>query len=228
MPQGNVDAGNAVVASQRGPRTEAGAGHDSRPADAPLAEHHSLAQEAANAIPGGRRRIDRVLGEGFAEHLEELAMPELRARRKDAEQEETDLSFLRRLIQGRLDLVHAEVERRGGAPQKDLVSSLTDILSEGSTRGSNSHARYLPMEPSRLDERRRYVEKVVADVDLSNATSLTEEQLDLAVIKLNELEADISHDRRLVQQVMDACTAEIGRRYREGNASVDDLLQPRG
>lgn len=190
-------------------------------------EQHNLAKEASSAIPGGRRRIDRVLGEGFAEHLEELAMPELRRRRKDAEQEETDLSYLRRLIQGRLDLVHAEVERRGGAPQKDLVSTLTDVLSEGNTRSSHARARFLPMEPSRLDERRRHVEKVVADVDLSNASSLTDEQLDLAVIKLNELEADISHDRRLVQHVMDACTAEIGRRYKEGAATVDDLLHPR-
>ncbi len=191
-------------------------------------ERHSLAEEATNAIPGGRRRIDRVLGEGFAEHLEDLPMEELRARRKDAEQEETDLSYLRRLIQGRLDLVNAEAARRGGAPEHDLVSTLTSVLSEGTTRSTNpSNARFISMQPSRLDERRRHVEKVVADVDISNSSGLSDEQLAAAVAKLHELEAGISHDRRLVQQVMDVCTAEIGRRYREGAATVDDLLQAR-
>ncbi len=71
------------------------------------------------------------------------------------------------------------------------------------------------------------MEKVVADVAISDATHRSDEELHAAIGRLRELEAEVSKDRRLVQKVMDACTAEIGRRYREGTANVDDLLQTR-
>ncbi len=178
-----------------------------------------------SAMPGGRRRIDRVLGEEFSAHLEDLDMVELRRRRKDAEQEETDLSYLRRLIQGRADIVQAEIERRGGTEDKSLVERLTSILTEGSARQSHGSGRFMTLEPSRMDERRRRVEKIIADVDISHANARSDEELYAAITKLREMEAEVSRDRRLVQHVMDACTAEIGRRYREGTAHVEDLLQ---
>jgi len=34
----------------------------------------------------------------------------------------------------------------------------------------------------------------------------------------------VSENRRRVQTVMDGCSAEIARRYRDGEASVDELL----
>ncbi len=37
----------------------------------------------------------------------------------------------------------------------------------------------------------------------------------------------MSRNRRRVQEVMDACTAEIARRYQSGEATVDDLLAGR-
>jgi hypothetical protein len=59
-------------------------------------------------VPGGHRRIDRVLDLSFTEEVERLGLPELRARREDAEAEEADVSYLRRLLQGRLDILRAE------------------------------------------------------------------------------------------------------------------------
>ncbi|MDQ4093290.1 MAG: aerial mycelium formation protein, partial [Actinomycetota bacterium] len=55
--------------------------------------------------PGGRQRIDRVLHPGYVAGLSELALAEVRARRDDAAQEETDLSYLRRLLHARIDIV---------------------------------------------------------------------------------------------------------------------------
>ncbi len=195
----------------------------------PASSEGDRSSGGTGAMPGGRRRIDRVLDEDFAAHLEELPMEELRGRRRDAEQEETDLSYLRRLIQGRVDIVQAEIERRGGAGGKGLVEQLTGILSAEGTTHQSPHGmgRYTTVEPSRLDERRRRVEKVVADVGISDAKARSDEELQTAISRLRELEAEVSRDRRLVQKVMDACTAEIGRRYREGTAKVDDLLHTR-
>ena len=63
-------------------------------------------------VVGGRRRIDRVLAPEYLDGLDGLGMEELRSRKAEAEQEETDLSYARRLLQGRLDILRAEREAR--------------------------------------------------------------------------------------------------------------------
>ena len=63
-------------------------------------------------LEGGRRRVDRVLAPEFAGDVDRLDDDELGRRRAEAEQEETDLSYARRLLQGRLDLLRAETDRR--------------------------------------------------------------------------------------------------------------------
>ena len=176
--------------------------------------------------PGGNRRIDRVLAEGFLDRLHEIPLDDLRAMRVDAEQEETDLYYLRRLLQGRLDILRAEVARRqggeGGATLLDLLPGiLTDDSGQGSPRGMGRHA---VAEPSRADMHRRYVEALVADVDLSNPAGHDDESLSQVLGILEREEDTVSENRRAVQKVMDACTAEITRRYRDGDADVADLL----
>ena len=63
-------------------------------------------------MAGGRRRIDRVLAEDFLADLDSADLETLRAMRAEAEQEEVDLSYVRRLIQGRIDIADAERHRR--------------------------------------------------------------------------------------------------------------------
>jgi hypothetical protein len=176
--------------------------------------------------PGGNRRIDRVLAEGFLDRLTEIPLDELRAMRADAEQEETDLSYLRRLLQGRLDILRAEVARRAdGAGSASLVELLPDILADDAgqapPRGMGRHA---PTEPSRADQHRRYVESLVADVTLSDPAGHDDESLERALDILTREEAIVSANRRAVQHVLDTCTGEITRRYRDGDAEVADLL----
>ncbi len=176
-------------------------------------------------MPGGRRRVDKVLAPEFAADLDTLDLPELRARRHEAEQEEADLSFLRRMLHGRIAIVQAEIAHRAGQETGSVVDNLGEILADDSrsTRGSGRH---LSVEPSRVDEHRRDVEQVVADATISDVEARTDDELHEAVARLRAHEAEVSEVRRDVQAVMDALTAEIGRRYRVGEASVDDLLTP--
>jgi hypothetical protein len=176
--------------------------------------------------PGGNRRIDRVLAEDFLDKLREISLDELRAMRDDAEQEETDLSYLRRLLQGRMDIMRAEVARRsGGEGAASLIDLLPGILADeggqGAPRGMGRHAT---AEPSRADMHRRYVEALVADVDLSNPAGHDDASLAHVLEVLEREESVVSTSRRAVQHVMDQCTAEITRRYRDGDANVADLL----
>jgi hypothetical protein len=173
----------------------------------------------------GHRRIDRVLAEDYLTGLAGLPMDEVRTLRKEAEQEETDLSYLRKLLQGRTDILRAELARRSGDNSDDLVGSLPQILADdGAGSSPRGLGRHMSAEPSRTDSHRRHVEALVADVDLSNPAAHDEDSLRRAVEILEREEHDVSEKRRAVQAVMDACTAEITRRYRDGDADVSDLL----
>ena len=175
------------------------------------------------AVPGGIRRIDRVLAEDYLTGLRDLPLAEVRTLRTEAEQEETDLSYIRRMVQGRMDIVRAELERRGGDGGK-LVDRLASILAEEQRAPARGLGRHATLEPSRADQHRRYVERLVADVDLSDVSTRSDDELQTALRTLGEEEEKLSSKRREVQKVMDACSAEITRRYRDGEADVASLL----
>jgi hypothetical protein len=170
------------------------------------------------------RRIDRVLAADYLQGLAALSMDEVRHLRKEAEQEETDLSYVRRLLQGRLDILRAEQARRTGPGDAPLVDSLAKILADDNAGSPHGLGRHIAAEPSRTDQHRRHVEALVADLDISDPGALDEKSLAKALETLESEERSVSEYRRAVQKVMDACTAEITRRYRDGDADVSDLL----
>lgn len=178
--------------------------------------------------PGGRRRIDRVLAPDFAEGLDRLALAEVRARRDEAAQEETDLSYLRRMLHARIDIVRAEQRRRQKGGTTSVLDELASILADNALGPAKGSGRFQTVEPSRAESHRRHAEALVADVDLSDVASRTAEQLDTALAAYAEEELSVSQRRREVQRVMDALNAEIGARYARGDASVDDLLAEHG
>lgn len=171
--------------------------------------------------PGGRRRIDRVLDPAFRQDLHDLGDDELRERRDDAQQEEVDLSYLRRLLHGRLDMLEDERAHRTGerpAPlgasarsDAELVQALTRVLTDEqrSTRGSG---RFLTVEPSRVGESRRGPERVISDLGLSAPAELGDADLSAGLTRLREVERTVSASRRAVQEVEQALTDELSRR----------------
>ena len=174
---------------------------------------------------GGNRRIDRVLAEGYIDNIAGMPLTDLRARRDDAEQEEADTSYLRRLVQGRIDILRAELARRSGDGSGSLLADLPQILGESGPRPpARGLGRHSAVEPSRADEHRRYVESMVADVDLSDVTARSDDELRTALGVFEREESDLSDKRRRIFAVLDALSAEITRRYRDGEADVSDLL----
>jgi hypothetical protein len=174
--------------------------------------------------PGGRRRIDRVLSPDYTADVEQRPLEEVRVLRDDAAQEETDLSYVRRLLHARIDIVHAERRRRAEGGSTSVVEQLVAILARNAVGPAAGSGRYQTVEPSRAQAHRRHVEALVADVDLSDVTSLSAAKLADALDAYAAEEESVSKCRREVQIVMDGLNAEIARRYREGRASVDDLL----
>jgi hypothetical protein len=59
---------------------------------------------------------------GPPEHdLTLLGLPELRTLRRDAQRDEADLSYVRRLLQGRIDILRAVLARRSPAGAASVV-----------------------------------------------------------------------------------------------------------
>ncbi|HEX7107234.1 MAG TPA: aerial mycelium formation protein [Acidothermaceae bacterium] len=185
----------------------------------------SVSSGLSSVLSGGNRRIDRVLSEGYLDGITALPLAEVRDLRNEAEQEEADLSYVRRLLQGRVDIIRAELARRRGelGESGSIIDQLPNILADdrAPARGLGRHT---VIEPSRVDEHRRLVERLVADSDLSALAGRTADQLEETLVRFGEHEKEISEQRRKVQAVMDACAAEITRRYREGEADVSALL----
>ena len=177
---------------------------------------------------GGRRRLDRVLDAAFLADLGTCPMDDVRARRDDAAQEETDLSYLRRLLHARMDIVRFEQRRRTAPHGEDapsLVDELPRILADNALGPSAGRGRHHTVQPSRAESHRRHVEALLADTGLSDVATLSDDDLTAAATAYADEERAVSEFRGRVQQVMDACNDELGRRYRDGSASVDDLLR---
>lgn len=151
-------------------------------------------------------------------------MTTLRARRDEAAQEETDLSYLRRLLHARIDIVRAEQQRRASGGETSVVEQLTTILADNALGPATGSGRHQRLEPSRAGEYRRRAEALVGDADLSDVSSLSDHTLAETLESYREQERSVSGRRREVQAVVDVFNGEIARRYAQGSASVDELL----
>ncbi|WP_327245151.1 RsiG family protein [Streptomyces sp. NBC_01320] len=151
-----------------------------------------------------------------------LRLPELRALRRDAQRDEADLSYVRRLVQGRIDILRAELARRRD-PETPVVDRLSEILADTPSRHRSS-ARHVTLTTPRSDEFRRLAAETLAEVELSDLDARTDEELHTAMGRLVRYEQQVSRRRHRLQCTADDCSAEIARRYRDGEAQVDDLL----
>lgn len=170
---------------------------------------------------GGNRRIDRIRRPGFAEGLEELPLDELRQRRDECLSEREYLSLLRRLVQGRAEILKAEVERRGGeGTDEPLVEQLASILSPEGQGPSRGEAVKVGVPEEEMLLARRRVERLVSDAGLSDPSQLGDEQLAEAVELLVREEHEVSEARGAVIEVLDRLQAELKRRYKDDPSLV--------
>lgn len=175
-------------------------------------------------LTGGKRRIDKVLASDYLEGLSELPLEEIRSLREDAGQEEADLSYVRRLLQGRLDIVTAELARRAQGQGAGIVGELPRILADAPRGQARGMGRHQSVEPSNTGSTRR-VEEQIASLHVTDLDAHDDAEVQTLLADLRLTEADVSARRRAVQGVYDAASGEITKRYRDGRADVRDLLR---
>jgi hypothetical protein len=189
----------------------------STPGTGPAPDPVPTSRSTATAATGPSAQRTASLPDPPRYDLRELRLPELRALRRTSQQEEADLSYVRRLLQGRIDILAAERERRA-VPETPVVDRLPEILADGPSR--NRSARHVTLGPPHGEKYRTLAEAMLSEVELSDLESRTDEELFAAMGRLLRCEQEVSQRRRQVQRTADDCSAEIARRYRAGEAQV--------
>lgn len=167
-----------------------------------------------------RRRIDVMLGSGYLDGLADRSTDDVRAMHTQTLEVETELSYVRRLAQARIEIVNAELDRRAkGGSVADLVAMLPEILSDEHPRPGPATSRLpQPLAPSPSIQWRRGLESLIVDTTLVNLPTLAEDELHTAVAQLGELEREVSERRRALHRVIDGIEAELASRHKVGRA----------
>lgn len=166
----------------------------------------------------GNRRIDRVLAPEFVSNLAQVPLDELRQRRHEAEQEETDLSYLRRLLQGRLDILRAELDaRRGGRGTQRGLHALQEALADVGAAAHRGARAPVASRVASVSGRRR-AERIVSDDHLARLPDLGSREIESVIDRATAEERRVSQDRKRLHAVIDALESELAGRYRAGLA----------
>ncbi len=191
--------------------------------------------------------LQPLLADELLEDHQAKPMERLRAIRVDLTRAEGDVSLVRRISQGRLDIVGHEVGRRsadgadaddlgreGAVPTEspadasELLFDMPDILADAATGPRSVGAgRVTPVsEPgpvalSLIDA----LDGIASPHQLSSVGDLASGDLAGLFDRLREFEIELSAVRRRLHDRIDTIQEEIARRYRDGEASVDALLR---
>lgn len=168
-----------------------------------------------------RRRLDLMLEPPYLDGLSDLTMDEVQTLHEECLDVETELSYVRRLAQARIDIVEAELDRRAeGGTIGDLVAALPDILAREVAPRTDPVNSRLPqrLAPDPDITFQRGLERLVTDATLVNLPSLPEPELRSTLEQLHQLENEVSEQRHGVHEVIDLIEAEITERHKVGRA----------
>lgn len=161
------------------------------------------------------RRADVFVEPEYLASIDAKDLDALRAMHAECAEVETEVSYVRRLAQARIDIVKAELDRRAaGGTVGDLIAALPQILADPPPRPEAATSR-LPrhLGPAPAIEWRRGLEYLIADSTLVNLPSVPEEELRKVLELLRELEVETSDRRRALHGVIDRIESEVAARH---------------
>lgn len=159
------------------------------------------------------RRIDRILAPEYVDGLDGRSLDDLRTMERECIEVENEISYVRRLAQGRIDILEAERDRRAaGGALGDLVAALPEILADDVRSGPAETRVQSMLAPADSIQWNRGLERLVNDATLANLPTLTDAELQATLGQLRELEGDVSARRRSIHAVLDTVTREVATR----------------
>ena len=151
-----------------------------------------------------------------------LPLDQLRSLRQELQHVDDHVSYARRVAQARIDLVKTEHVRRSAGPDADVGQGLTDVLSQHLTGGPARPPR--PTEDLSDNPYAAELDRVCAKHHFGRIEELDDAELAQLSDAIGAFEQQISANRRERFERIDALSAELVRRYRDGEATVDTLL----
>lgn len=151
----------------------------------------------------------------------ELSLADLRALRQQLQREDDAVSYARRVAQARLDLVKAEAEHRVADGEPEVGEELRSVLARHLTGGPARPPR--PTEDLSDHPLAVELDEICARNGMGRLKSLDDAELATLTEEIGSFEQRVSSDRRERFDRLDALSAELVRRYREGEADVDSL-----
>lgn len=151
-----------------------------------------------------------------------LTLDDLRSLRADLQREDDAISYVRRLTQARLDFVRAEMRSRAEGTKHDITDEIPNILGSHLTGGAARPPR--PVDDSSSHPLALELEALCDDACSTDLPAMTPEELATYAGRLHDFEQLRSHERRDLFARIDKLSAELVRRYRDGEANVDGLL----
>jgi hypothetical protein len=172
--------------------------------------------------------LDRLLDGAYLDGIDAASLEDIRARRAECQEAEVGLSYLRRLAQGRLDIVHTYLDRPSSEPSPDLaelVEEMPGILATGPGRPAGPGRLPMLLAPDTEDPGlTQELDAILGADDIGHLATLGPDGLGDIAGALEEYERRISTRRRALHERIDALQAELVSRYKTGSASVDGLL----
>lgn len=153
------------------------------------------------------------------EALRALELSELRATRERLQHDDDVVSYVRRIAQARLDLARWSARDDSG-DDRDISGELQAVLTRQLVGGEPRPPRPddVPVEDSALVAD---LEALCARFGFSRLEELSDEERSALIEALEAFEAEVSADRRARFEMLDALSAELVRRYRDGEATID-------
>lgn len=171
--------------------------------------------------------LERVLAAEYLDELESWSVEQVRHARMECEQEESAVSYARRVLQGRLDLLRAELERRheGGHDLSAVIADLPAILTSEQYPSDPLQARAVSVAvPESAAALEAEIDAIVDRAGLDELEGRNPDDLADLIDELAIYEGHLSALRRQLFERIDLLRDELVQRYKDGRASVSDLL----
>ena len=151
----------------------------------------------------------------------EMTLLELRSLRQRLQHEDDAVSYARRVAQARLDLLKSEAARRSDASDAEPTAELRTVLSQHLTGGPARPPR--PTEDLSDHPLAVELDEICSAGGLGHLKELDDAELAALTEGIAAFESRVSSDRRAGSDRLDALSAELVRRYRDGEADVESI-----